>query len=74
MTAWARLVAVAAVAAAILPSQCVMCQRTAEAQQAERARVLNRGIMVMLVPPVAILAGVLVLAVRRDRRSRRHDG
>jgi hypothetical protein len=47
-----------------------MCQRTAEAQQAERARVLNRGILVMLVPPVAILGGVLLWAARRDRRFR----
>jgi hypothetical protein len=45
--------------------QCVMCQRTAAAQQAERARVLNHGIVILLVPPVAIFAGVLLLAHRR---------
>lgn len=70
MRSWSRLIAVAFLAAASLSGQCVMCRRTAEAQQAERARVLNRGILVMLIPPVAILGGVLVLAARRDRRVR----
>lgn len=65
-----RMVAVAAFLASGVAGQCVMCQRTAEAQQAERARVLNRGILVMLVPPVAILGGVLLWAARRDRRFR----
>ncbi len=63
-----RVLTAAVVFAAGLGGQCVMCQRTAEAQQAERARVLNRGILVMLVPPVAILGGVLLFAARRDRR------
>jgi hypothetical protein len=66
-----RLLAAALIFAAGLAGQCVMCQRTAEAQQAERARVLNRGILVMLVPPVATLGGVLLFAARRDRRFRR---
>ena len=38
-------------------AQCVMCFRTAAAQQAERAKVLNLGILIMLIPPVLILAG-----------------
>jgi hypothetical protein len=46
-------------------AQCVMCFRTAAAQQAERTRVLNHGIIIMLIPPVLILAGFLVLAYRR---------
>jgi hypothetical protein len=59
--------------AAILPllvsaanAQCVMCFRTAAAQQMERARVLNIGIIVMLIPPVLILAGFLLLCWRRN--------
>jgi hypothetical protein len=59
--------------AALLPlmstsafAQCVMCFRTAAAQQSERAKVLNAGIIIMLLPPLVILSGfVLLLYVRR---------
>ena len=59
--------------AALLPltasgafAQCVMCFRTAAAQQSERARVLNAGIIIMLIPPLLILSGfVLLFYVRR---------
>jgi hypothetical protein len=50
-----------------LSAQCVMCGRTAAAQQQERARVLNRGILVLGIPPMAILTGIVVLAWRRGR-------
>lgn len=60
--------------AALLPilatgafAQCVMCFRTAAAQQMERARVLNIGIIIMLIPPVAILAGFVLLLYRRRK-------
>jgi hypothetical protein len=46
-------------------AQCVMCFRTAQAQQAERARVLNHGILIMLIPPMLILAGFVLLAWKR---------
>ena len=49
-----------------LAAQCVMCYRTAAAQQAERSRVLNHGIYILLVPPVLILAGILLLAYRKN--------
>ncbi len=52
-------------AAAIANAQCVMCFRTAAAQQAERARMLNLGILIMLVPPFLILGGFLYLIYRR---------
>jgi hypothetical protein len=45
-----------------LPSvlaQCVMCYRTAAAQQGARSEVLNKGIVILLVPPLAILGGIL---------------
>jgi hypothetical protein len=45
--------------------QCVMCFRTAAAQQLERSRVLNQGIIVLLIPPLVILFGLLWLARRR---------
>jgi hypothetical protein len=47
-------------------AQCVMCYRTAAAQQLERSRVLNSGIAILLVPPILVLAGILLLAYRRS--------
>ena len=41
----------------LLCAQCIMCLRTAAAQQLERARVLNEGIFLLGIPPVIILAG-----------------
>lgn len=43
-------------------AQCVMCKRTAEAQNAEQARRMNRGILVLAVPPVLIMAAILARA------------
>jgi hypothetical protein len=48
-------------------AQCVMCYRTAAAQQLERARVLNAGIVILLAPPILVLAGILFLAFRKSR-------
>jgi hypothetical protein len=45
-----------------LAAQCVMCFRTAAAQQAERSRVLNSGIVILLVPPLLVLGCILGLA------------
>jgi predicted nucleic acid-binding Zn ribbon protein len=60
--------------AALLPftvasacAQCVMCFRTAAAQQYERARVMNAGIIIMLVPPLVILGGFVWLMYRRSK-------
>lgn len=50
-------------------AQCVMCYRTAAAQQIERSRVLNLGILILLIPPVLVLAGLLGLAWWRSRRT-----
>ena len=47
-----------------LAAQCVMCYRTAAAQQLERSRVFNSGILILLVPPVLVLTLLLVLAFR----------
>jgi hypothetical protein len=55
----------------LLAAQCVMCYRTAAAQQAERSRVLNHGILILLVPPVLILAGLLLLAYRKNAEDTR---
>ena len=61
-----RLLPLLTLAVSAAHAQCVMCFRTAAAQQMERARILNIGIIVMLIPPVAILAGFLYLAYRRN--------
>lgn len=50
-----------------LAAQCVMCFRTAAAQQAERARVLNSGIIVLLIPPILVLGLILWMAWRKNR-------
>jgi len=61
-----RLLPILTLAAVAANAQCVMCFRTAAAQNMERARVMNIGIGIMLVPPVLILAGFLYLAYRRN--------
>jgi hypothetical protein len=48
-----------------LLAQCVMCFRNAAAQQLERARVLNEGIVLLGVPPLCILAGFAYWIYRR---------
>lgn len=46
-------------------AQCVMCKRTAEAQNAEAARRLNQGILVLAIPPVFVVGGILMRASKR---------
>jgi len=48
-----------------LTAQCVMCFRTAEAQQWARSHVLNTGILILLVPPLGVITLILTLAFRR---------
>jgi hypothetical protein len=48
------------------PAQCVMCYRTAHAQQSARSRVLNAGILVLGAPPFLILAGFVAFVFRKD--------
>jgi len=48
-------------------AQCVMCFRTAAAQNSERARVMDIGIIILVIPPVAILSGFLVLCYKRRK-------
>jgi hypothetical protein len=50
-------------------AQCVMCFRTAKAQNAERARVMNLGILVLGAPPLLLFGGFVAYVVRRDRES-----
>ena len=48
-------------------AQCVMCYRTAHAQQEARSHVLNYGILILGVPPFLILAGFVAFVFHRDK-------
>jgi hypothetical protein len=48
-------------------AQCVMCYRTAAAQNAARAHLLNMGIVLLGLPPFCILGGFIFLAFRRNQ-------
>jgi hypothetical protein len=62
-----RLLILLPVTVSVAAAQCVMCYRTAAAQNLERARVMNIGIFIMMVPPFVILAGFLLLCWRRNK-------
>ena len=64
-----RLILIAAMSLP-LSAQCVMCYRTAAAQNQARSRVLNSGILVLGLPPLAILAGFIVLVRKRSETYR----
>ena len=56
---------------ALLPDaargQCVMCQRTAAAQDQARRSTLNKGIAIMAAPPILLMTGILLRARRRTQ-------
>jgi hypothetical protein len=56
-----------------LSAQCVMCFRTAHAQNSARSKVMNAGILVLGAPPLAILVGFAVLIKRRSKLYRDDD-
>ncbi len=60
-----RVAALVPLVASSAFGQCVMCFRTAAAQNAERAHVMNMGIIIMVIPPVLILAGFMLLCYKR---------
>jgi ABC-type methionine transport system permease subunit len=65
-----RLLPVAMLAAALsLPAgaQCVMCYRTAHAQNNARSRVLDMGIVILGAPPFLILAGFIAFVFAKDK-------
>jgi hypothetical protein len=66
-----KLIAMAALSIALsLPAsaQCVMCYRTAQAQNHARANVLDMGILILGAPPFLILAGFIAFVFTKDRR------
>ena len=65
-----RLLAALPLAAAPAWAQCVMCFRTAAAQQGARAHVLDVGIVLLGAPPFLILAGYCFLFYRKNGVTR----
>jgi hypothetical protein len=53
-----------------LNAQCVMCYRTAHAQNEARSRVLDAGIVILGTPPFLILAGFIAYVFQRGNRFR----
>ena len=43
---------------------CAMCKTAAASQSDQATQALNRGILLLLVPPVTIMSGILVFAFR----------
>ena len=65
-----RALAIAAMAAGLsvaAQAQCVMCYRTAEAQNRARSRVMNMGIVLLGAPPFLILAGFIAFVFSKDK-------
>jgi hypothetical protein len=58
----------------LLLAQCVMCFRTAAAQQTARAHVLDVAILLLGVPPFLILAGYCVLFWKKNQVTREGSG
>lgn len=54
----------------LLLAQCVMCFRTAAAQNTARAHVLDIAILLLGVPPFLILAGYCVLFWKKNMITR----
>ena len=50
----------------LLVAQCVMCFRTAAAQNSARAHVLDIGVLLLGIPPFVILAGYCVLFYKKN--------
>ena len=51
-------------------AQCVMCYRTAHAQNEARSHVLNLGILILGAPPFLILAGIVAFVFSKDKQFR----
>ena len=66
MRRWMLVGLVGAALALPAGAQCVMCYRTAHAQQDARSHVLNAGILILGAPPFLILAGFVAFVFRRD--------
>lgn len=57
-------------AAAPAAAQCAMCRETASFQRAKAIEALNAGILVLGVPPIALLSGIGFVAFKRRNITR----
>jgi hypothetical protein len=75
-----RLTSVAAAAAAALfwaagaGAQCSLCRTALEGAGDAAARTMNLGILVLLIPPVAIFCTIFAVAVRRRPGDGENEG
>lgn len=61
------VVALAAVAPSAAAQGCSMCYASAAQQDAGAQQALNLGIIVLIIPPVLLFAGVMATAFRRSQ-------
>ena len=50
-------------------AQCALCRTAAEQAGADTARALNLGILMLLIPPVAIFCAIFAVAVRHHKEG-----
>jgi cytosine/uracil/thiamine/allantoin permease len=50
-------------------AQCALCRTAAEQAGAETANALNLGILMLLIPPVAIFCTIFAVAVRHHKEG-----
>lgn len=74
---WKRLIYVAvallAAASGAVAQGCSMCYASAAQEDARAQQALNLGIIVLIIPPVLLFAGVMVTAFRRREESYGQD-
>lgn len=55
-------------------AQCALCRTAAEQAGAETAQALNLGILMLLIPPVAIFCAIFAVAVRHHKEGGGDEG
>ncbi len=71
---WFTLVAALAVLAFVLNpaetfAQCALCRTALEQGGGEAAKAMNLGILVLLVPPVAMFCAIFAVAIKREKED-----
>lgn len=69
----ALLVAMVAIATGTGWTQCQMCKETASYQKASAIEALNRGIILLAIPPAAIIGGIAWLTYHHRNGYRPED-
>ena len=70
MKRWLLIPALFAALSLPMSAQCVMCYRTAHAQNQARSRIMNTGILVLGAPPFLILVGFIAFVAMKDKVTR----